>query len=82
MSETRRISPLAALPVVLAFLVCLPAHAGKDDRVPDYAAVTAAIADILKAHGRLELPVERMREALKVHYIDHSGTIYWSAPAA
>lgn len=68
---------LAALSIALAVWFCLPAQAGKDDRVPGYAAVAAAIGDILIAPERLELPVERVREALKVHYIDRSGTIYW-----
>jgi murein L,D-transpeptidase YcbB/YkuD len=77
MSDPWRIAPLAALSVALVFLIGLPAQAGKDDRVPDYAAVAAAIADILESPKRLELPVERVREALKVHYLDHSGTIYW-----
>jgi len=77
MSDLRRMARLAALSVALACLIYLPARAGKDDRVPGYAAVAAAIAEILEAPERLELPVERVREALKVHYVDRSGTIYW-----
>ncbi len=72
-----RIMRPAALFAVLAMLFCLPAQAGKDDRVPDYAAVAMAIGDILNSPERLELPIERVREALKAHYIGRSGTVYW-----
>jgi hypothetical protein len=31
---------------------------------------------------RLELPLERIRAALKTHCVDNGGTIYWVASAA
>ena len=73
MSDVWRIARLAAL----LFLFSLPAQAGKDARAPEYAAVAMAVRDILESPERLELPVERVRAALKAHYIDHSGIIYW-----
>lgn len=53
------------------------AHAGKGDRVPSYGAVSSAIADILNSPERLALPIERIRQALKAHYLNNGGTIYW-----
>ncbi|CAN5454351.1 L,D-transpeptidase family protein [soil metagenome] len=55
-----------------------PALAGKADRTgPAYGDVTGAIALILDSPGRLELPLERIRVALRAHYVDNGGTIYW-----
>jgi murein L,D-transpeptidase YcbB/YkuD len=64
------------------FLVCmwvfvLPALAQKSDRPITYADVQVSVAQILNAPNRLELPLERIRPALKAHYIDNAGTIYW-----
>ena len=51
--------------------------AGKSDRVPSYEAVSAALAEILNSPERQPLPIERIREALKAHYLDNGGSIYW-----
>ena len=53
------------------------AYAGKGDRVPSHESVTAAIAEILSSSERLSLPIERIRPALKAHYLDNDGSIYW-----
>ena len=53
------------------------AYAGKGDRVPSHEGVTAAITEILNSPDRLSLPIERIREALKAHYLNNDGSIYW-----
>ncbi len=64
---------------VLFFLLAGPqAYAGKSDRVPSYEAVTAALAEILNSPERQPLPIERIREALKAHYLGNGGSIYWA----
>jgi murein L,D-transpeptidase YcbB/YkuD len=71
---------LLAKLVLAAFLACvaaLPAAAQKGDRAITYSDVQAAVAQILTSPGRLELPLERIRAALKAHYVDNQGTIYW-----
>jgi murein L,D-transpeptidase YcbB/YkuD len=57
----------------------MPALAGKGDRSPgpSYGDMTSSIALVLDTPGRLELPLERIRPALKAHYVDNRGTIYW-----
>ena len=35
------------------------------------------MAEILNSPERLTLPIERIRQALKAHYVDNGGTIYW-----
>ena len=37
-----------------------------------------AIAEILNGSGRLALPLERIRGALKAHYVANGGSIYWA----
>jgi L,D-transpeptidase YcbB len=61
------------------FLATSSASAGKGDRSagPAYGDMTAAIALVLASPDRLELPLERIRAALKAHYVDNGGTIYW-----
>ncbi len=54
-----------------------PAFAGKSNRVPNYEAVSAAIARLLQSPERLPLPLERIRPALTAHYVRDGGTIYW-----
>ena len=67
----------------VAFLVTLasgaPAWAVKGDRSasPAYGDMTSSIALMLADPERLELPIERMRAALKAHYVDNGGTVYW-----
>ena len=58
----------------------IPAHAGKGDRaaVPfAFDAIAAEITSILYTPDRLELPLQRIRPALKAHYVDNAGSIYW-----
>ena len=64
--------------LLIFFLVAgQDAYAGKSDRVPSYEAVSTAIADILNSPERMSLPIERIREAFKAHYLDNGGSIYW-----
>ena len=63
--------------LVSVLLNLMPALAAKEDRGPAYADVSAAVAQILNAPGRLPLPLERIRPALQAHYIRDAGTIYW-----
>ena len=64
--------------VPAAILAMSPAEAGKSGNAPDYAAVAAAVAQILNSPERLPLPIERIRPALEAHYIRDGGTIYWA----
>ena len=45
--------------------------------MPSHEGVSAAIAEILNSPERLTLPIERIRQALKAHYLDNEGSIYW-----
>jgi len=36
------------------------------------------VVQLLEGAERLPLPVERIRAALKAHYVDNAGTIYWA----
>jgi L,D-transpeptidase YcbB len=54
-----------------------PAFAAGDSNAPNYEDVSSAIGDLLNSPERMALPVERVRQALKAHYIDNGGTIYW-----
>ena len=70
--------PILRIFVFLFFLLAgQQAHAGKGDRVPSYEGVTGAIAEVLNSPERLTLPIERIRQALKAHYLDNGGSIYW-----
>jgi murein L,D-transpeptidase YcbB/YkuD len=53
------------------------AYAGKGDRVPSHEGVSAAITEVLNSPERLSLPIERIRQALKAHYLNNEGSIYW-----
>lgn len=68
---------LPSLFVVFFLLAVQNAYAGKGDRVPSHEGVSAAIAEILNSPERLTLPIERIRQALKAHYLDNGGSIYW-----
>ncbi len=68
---------LLACVLLLGLVHAVPAHAGKNDRVPDYQAVTAAITELLQSSQRLPLPLERIKPALTAHYVRDAGTIYW-----
>jgi murein L,D-transpeptidase YcbB/YkuD len=56
-----------------------PVLAGKGDKMmaPAYGATNSAIGELLASPERFELPIERVRAALKTHYVDNNGTIYW-----
>ena len=67
-----------ALALSVPVLLVPPAHAGKSDRLsPGFAVTGSAIAMILDSPERLELPLERVRPALKTHYVTNDGPIYW-----
>ena len=53
------------------------AMAGRSTPAPDYAAVSAAVAEFLQSPERLPLPLERIRPALTAHYVQDQGSIYW-----
>jgi len=64
----------------LAAIALAPsAFAGKGDQAmaPAYSDTNRAIASLLAEPEPLELPIERIRGALKKHYVDNNGTIYW-----
>lgn len=63
--------------IVIFVAAAAPSWAGKSSRAPAYEAVAAAVADLLQSNERLPLPIERIRSALKAHYVDNRGTIYW-----
>ncbi|MFN0194564.1 MAG: murein L,D-transpeptidase [Aestuariivirga sp.] len=62
---------------VLLCVAAIPASAQKGDRAITYGDVQDAVAQILTSQERLELPLERIRAALKAHYVDNQGTVYW-----
>jgi murein L,D-transpeptidase YcbB/YkuD len=67
-----------ALGLAVSAISAPPAHAGKSDRLsPGFGLTSSAIAQILDSPGRLELPLERVRPALKAHYVTNNGAIYW-----
>ena len=68
---------LRSLAILLFLLAGQQAFAGKGDRVPSYEGVSGALAEILNSPERQPLPIERIREALKAHYLDNGGSIYW-----
>jgi L,D-transpeptidase YcbB len=68
---------LRVLTAMLLLCTSHHAYAGKGDRVPSHEGVSAALADILNSSERQPLPIERIRQALKAHYLDNGGSIYW-----
>lgn len=77
MPVQRALLDIAAAVVVLCLAFATPAMAGKGDFNPAYGETSEAIAEILESSDRLELPIQRIRPALKAHYVDNGGTIYW-----
>jgi murein L,D-transpeptidase YcbB/YkuD len=74
----------AAARVLLAGLVFLivalqtgPAFAVRGGNAPPSPEIAAAIAELLDGPERLPLPLERIRPALRAHYVRDGGTIYW-----
>lgn len=65
------------LVTVFVLFVGQQAYAAKSDRVPSREGVLGALTEILNAPERQPLPIERVREALKAHYLDNGGSIYW-----
>jgi len=73
-------SVIARLAIAVVVGLCLslsPAFAQKVNRAPDFSSMQAAIAQILSGPERLPLPIERIRPALKAHYLTNNGSIYW-----
>ena len=68
---------LRSLFVIFLLLANQNVYAGKGDRVPSHEGVSAALAEVLNSPERLTLPIERIRQALKAHYLDNGGSIYW-----
>jgi L,D-transpeptidase YcbB len=65
------------LQIALAtLLVVQQVHAVWAEASPE--AVRTEISDILTAGGRLPLPLEKVRAALKSHYLQQQGSIYWA----
>lgn len=75
----RHTDAVAMLLAVFLLLFPSPSWAGKGDRAmgPSYGDMTSSIALVLASPERLELPLERIRAALKAHYVDNAGIIYW-----
>ena len=68
---------IRALLVLALLLIGKPVFAAGDNNAPNYEDVANAVAAQLNAPDRMPLPIERIRQALKAHYINNSGTIYW-----
>jgi L,D-transpeptidase YcbB len=68
---------IRAAVVFVLLLAGRPAFAAGDSNAPNYEDVSSAIGELLNSPERMALPVERVRQALKAHYIDNGGTIYW-----
>ncbi|MBL8905199.1 MAG: L,D-transpeptidase family protein [Rhizobiales bacterium] len=77
MGLQRALLDIAAAVVMLCAVLATPANAGKGDLNPPYSETGEAIAAILESPDRLALPIQRIRPALKAHYVDNGGTIYW-----
>ena len=71
----KRIALSLFIMVSVAFAV--PVTAAPTGDVPAYEEVAASVAGILNQPERLPLPIERIRGALKQHYIKNKGSIYW-----
>lgn len=52
-------------------------YAAKGNAAPDATATRQAIVEILNTKDRLPLPIERVRDVLKQHYIENNGEILW-----
>jgi murein L,D-transpeptidase YcbB/YkuD len=64
--------------MVVALLLLLPQTGARAENAgPPAAQTAAAIAQLLQAPDRMALPVERIRQALKAHYVNNRGPIYW-----
>ncbi len=66
--------------VIVGFLVAIwttSVQSAPSGNAPAYEQVMGAVQQILNAPDRLPLPIERLRPALKAHYINNGGSIYW-----
>ena len=68
---------LRAVFVIVMLVLAKPAFAAGTSNAPNYADVSTAIVELLNSPERMALPIERVRQALKAHYINNGGTIYW-----
>ncbi len=68
---------IRALVFFVLLLAAKPVLAAGDSNAPNYEDVSRAVAELLNSPDRMALPVERVRQALKAHYVDNGGTIYW-----
>jgi L,D-transpeptidase YcbB len=68
---------LRAVILLIALLAGLPVFAAGSNNAPNYEDVAAAVAEQLNSPERMPLPIERIRQALKAHYVDNAGTVYW-----
>ena len=68
---------IRALVFFVLLLAANPVLAAGDNNAPNYEDVSRAVAELLNSPDRMALPVERVRQALKAHYVDNGGTIYW-----
>lgn len=66
-----------AIGLLLSALLVGPAGAAPTGEAPAYEDVANSVSDILSQPTRLPLPIERVRAALKQHYIANNGSIYW-----
>jgi len=79
-----RVSKLLAAAFLAAVCLASPvpfgvphAYAAKGNAAPDAAATRQAIIEVLNTKDRLPLPLERVRDTLRKHYIDNNGEILW-----
>jgi hypothetical protein len=64
--------------IIVLLLVAKPVLvAGGGNYAPNYEAISNALVDLLSSLDRMALPVERIRQASKAHYIDNDSSIYW-----
>jgi L,D-transpeptidase YcbB len=68
---------IRALILFVMLIAGKPALAAGGGNAPNYEDVSAAIVEMLNSPERMALPIERVRQALKAHYITNAGTIYW-----
>src|SRR4029078_7189133 len=70
---------MLAVALLVALAAGMPAWAVRGDlsASPAYGDMTSSIALMLASRDRLELPIERIRAAVKAHYVYNGGTVYW-----
>jgi len=64
--------------IIVLLLVAKPVlAAGGGNYAPNYEAISNALVELLSSPDRMALPAERIRQALKTHYVDNNSGIYW-----